>query len=729
MNQIQNPPNEYDFGLEFNYALWTQDTRVTLVNVTWNNDYRDIVKFANRAALNSYIDSVENVGVVIENLSYVKPGQPIRIDVPFNAAYKYNYLRASNPVQPIGGDETRDFYYFVTDVRYVAPQTTELVLQLDVWQTFGYDTTFGNCYIERGHIGIANENAFNNYGRDYLTMPEGLDTGGEYRVIAKRREELIERITIPLGGGLESDKFSDFHILVATTTDLEIDPGTVDAPNLETARGGDFQYMPSGVSYWLFERPSNFAQFMTAYKSFPWITQGIMSISAVPKITRYYPEFEFDATVAPLYGGTRLNSGQGEPLQPVHDMFVNWRDSEEILNVIPARWRHLRKFFTYPYMAIEITTWTGTPVILKPESWANDDAKMLERAVLVPPAQRVTFGPRNYNAIAGAEVDSYGDDSGEYLDIATQIANFPSFAIVNNAGIAYLASNANSFAFAQKSAEWTQERARAGNELGYDQASSSIATAREMTDIGNRTARGLVDISNQAAWSGAMAGGIGQVAGGAGGGLVAGPGGAAIGGISGIGHAAMSGINVGISTKAATESQVTQAIGNIANNRAQTRNNEYVRDTNKQLADWAARGDYKNSIAALNARVQDAAMIQPTTAGQVGGESMNLVNGPIELSVRWKMLDPSAMRVIGDFWLRYGYAVNQFGTIPATLQVMTKFTYWKLTETYLSAAGMPEGFKQVIRGIFEKGVTVWANPADIGVIDIANNEPLEGITL
>jgi len=38
-------------------------------------------------------------------------------------------------------------------------------------------------------------------------------------------------------------------------------------------------------------------------------------------------------------------------------------------------------------------------------------------------------------------------------------------------------------------------------------------------------------------------------------------------------------------------------------------------------------------------------------------------------------------------------------------------------------------FKQAIRGIFEKGVTVWANPADIGTIDIGDNAPLEGVIL
>jgi hypothetical protein len=62
------------------------------------------------------------------------------------------------------------------------------------------------------------------------------------------------------------------------------------------------------------------------------------------------------------------------------------------------------------------------------------------------------------------------------------------------------------------------------------------------------------------------------------------------------------------------------------------------------------------------------------------------------------------------------------------MMVMEKFTYWKMSETYIKASTIPEGFKQTIRGIFEKGVTIWASPYDIGVIDIADNVAKRGVT-
>ena len=46
----------------------------------------------------------------------------------------------------------------------------------------------------------------------------------------------------------------------------------------------------------------------------------------------------------------------------------------------------------------------------------------------------------------------------------------------------------------------------------------------------------------------------------------------------------------------------------------------------------------------------------------------------------------------------------------------------------ISRSTMPETFRQTIRGIFEKGVTVWhKDQTMIGRIDWANNKPLKGI--
>jgi hypothetical protein len=727
MSAIYDPPNTYNFGLEFNYALWTEQTRVTMVNVSWNNDYRDIVKFADKTALNNYIDSIEGSGVVIDNLSYVKPNQPIRISLPFNAAFKYNYLRASNPVQPIDGDVQKDYYYFVTDVRYIAPNTTEIVVQLDVWQTFGFDATFGNCYIERGHIGIANTKAFDNYGRDYLTIPEGLDVGSEYQVVTRRSKAIMAYDLVETGPDFANAV--NFDILVVSSVDLLADPGTVADPHLHTADGGKFFNLPSGATHYIFDGSTNsFPTFMQAMKDTPWITQGIISITAIPPISRYLSGWTYAPNGIPKPAPSDL------PIPRMYSLFANWRNSSDITGFIPDRYKALKKLMTFPYMVIELTTYSGTPIIIKPESWADPDANVTERLSLAPPNQRVSISPYKYNAIAGTPTDNIvhgfsgvpdwngkGDDAGDYIDFATYITNFPTFAIVNNGAISYLAANAHGIAFQNTSAGWQQQRALGSNEVSYDQASSGMKLANDLTGIGISADTARTDLSNQLMTQQAIVGGIGSVLGGVGGG--------AAGIAGGVGSAVMGGVNA-----AMTEMNNSQqlAVRNSAagkSNRAQVGNQGYVRDTNKNLADWAARGDYQNTIAGINAKVQDAHLTQPTTSGQVGGEAMNIVNNNAVVSARFKMIDQANIRVVGEYWLRYGYAVRQFAQLPASMMVMSKFTYWKLTETYISSSRMPESFKQVIRGIFEKGVTVWASPDYIGVTDIADNTPLAGVTL
>lgn len=741
MNQIQSPPNEYDFGLDFNYAAWTKNTVVTMVNVPWNNDYRDIVKFANRAALNAYLDSIEGAGVQIGGMSYVKPNTPIRIPIPFNAAYKYNYLRASNPLQAVAGDVQKDYYYFITDVRYVAPDTTEVVLQLDVWQTFGFDATFGNCYIERGHIGIANENAFQNYGRDFLTIPEGIDTGTEYQVVTQKSKSLMS-YEFPDGATGIDDVTGGFDVLVVSAVDLlATDFGTVDAPILTTAKGGNYFGLPSGADYYLFNGGDNsFPTFMTAMQDFPWITQGIISITVIPKITKYYPTFTFTAF------GTPTHAPSGALPPRIYTMYPDWRDDYLVVHHVPDRYLGLKKLFTYPYMAVELTTFTGTPIIIKPESWNDPDARVLERFNPLPPSQRIAIGPYKYNAVNAAPTeDRYpgfpssdpiydalivgGDDHGDYIDFATQMNNLPTLAIVNNAAIGYLAANAHGIAFQNASAGWTQQRALRGNETSYDQSTRGMNTANELANIGISRDTSSTLIGNNLMGNQAALSAITGIAGGMGGGLSGGMAGAAVGAVGGAASAAAGMLSTSMGIDA--NNQQLSVRNNAANmsNKANLGNQGYVRDTNKSLADYSARGDYENSIAGVNAKVQDANLIQPTTSGQVGGDAMNIVMNNAFVSMRIKMLDYANMRIVGEYWLRYGYAVRQFFTPPASLQVMSKFTYWKLSETYISASTMPESFKQVIRGIFEKGVTVWANPAFIGVTDIGDNAPLGGISL
>ena len=710
MNEItQVPESVSSAGYEFSYSSWTAGSYITLHNVPWNADYRDVVKFDNQAGLNNYLENLSGPKLPINNMTYLRMGQPVRIDIPFNAANRYNYLKVTNPAMPVTGDIPRTFYYFINSMEMLTPNTTELTLQLDVWQTYVYETYLGNCYIERGHIGIANENQFQDYGREFLTIPEGLDIGGEYQVVDQWKRHIA------------SAKGEDYSILVTSTTSLTAAPGTVKEPNLQSAEGSSFENLPNGASLYLFDNITHFKEFLFSFQTMPWVTQGIISIMAIPQNVDYaldYDEHTVGAITIKELKGTMFNTF------PVK-LKENWRDGLD--ESIPERYQHLDKFKVYPYTALEMTSYTATPLLLKPESWANPDAIVVEFPHFAPPSPRLAFVPYRYNAAGEYDptwadmIDENGDfhDAGEFLDISTGIYNFPTFSLVNNAYISFMASNTNSIAYQHQSAEWTQQRALAGAVNQYNQAGSGIDTSQKVNQIGITAAQQQMTLANDTAASNAVMNGVGSVIGAA-------SGGSPVSAVTGVGRSIA---NYAIQTNQNMQSTAISNTASARANQAQNKNAGYVRDSNMDYAEFSSKGDYENTIASIQAKIQDARLIQPTTSGQVGGEAFNLSVYKWGYDVKVKMLQKSSMRAVGEYWLRYGYQVNQFAQMPGDIRVMENFTYWKLRETYIVNAPYPEHFKQTMRGIFEKGVTVWRDPVKIGTIDIADNAPLEGITL
>lgn len=704
---------------QFSFGSWPADTVITLANVPWNNDYRDVVRFADRNALNSYIDGLPSTvsRLEIDNVSHARLDKPVKIQIPFTRAMKYNYLRAYNPSRP-NGDGQQRYYYFVIGVREVNPGVTELTLQLDIWQSFIYDIEISSAYVERGHIGIANSKQMDLNGRRYLSVPEGLDTGAEYMTISAISRRFMD---IDLPGSNESG----INILGLSTVDLNLSGGDVENPVLVSAKGGNFGGLPSGASFYVWENVQHLRAFMDAYSDKPWVLQGIISLSVIPSIARYLPSYSYNRDA-----DTRASNAPSTPLRrKVHSLAPAWRDGY-MANNVPERYRRLNKLMTAPYLMIEITTFTGQPLTLRPESWNDSDGTIIERASLVPPSQRVTFFPFGYN-VGTPTGNQYGeDDGGDYLNMQTSITNFPQLPLVNNAAVAFLAANANTLAYQRSAADWSQNKALAGNQLSYDQTSAAMGAAADSNAANRAYDAGTTAIGQQQNLIGSLFGGASGVGSGAAGGAITGgpPGaavGAAMGGLSAIGGMANAMLNVHFSNEQlAQRNALAGSQLDIAQGQA-----GYVRDTNKNLADWAANGDYSQAIAAINARVQDSALTPPSVVGQFGGDAMNIVNRTVLLSLRFHAIDIATMSVIGEYWLRYGYAINRWiRGLPSDLMAMSRFTYWKMREVYIRTGNMPESYKQGIRGIFEKGVTLWANPADIGVIDIANNVPKSGIS-
>lgn len=736
-----------DLPINFSYAKWTPNTKFKLCNVPWDMGYRDIVKWSEQAQ-REYFDRLD--GIEFTDCTMAKYGLPVRLPIPFAQASQYNYLIATNDYD---FDTPRSWYYFVQTCDYVNAHTTQLNIQLDVWQSFQHDIQLGNAYVERGHVGVANENAWKDWGKTYLDLPEGLDTGKAMIITGQQYESLIG----------ETNGYTTFGVLVVSTTKLDTDPGTASAPKTTCADGGAFENHTNGTALYYFSDALDFLAVMGAGSEYPWVTQGICGIYAIPQLpetllkNQSKPGVFFNHMIDWRGDCYRLEIRHNDAKSRYADIIhiANFRDNFKL----PERYKYLQKFRTAPYAILECSCLNGTVIAYNPEQIPSADLTIRESWDYAPPSPRLNFYPRGYDAGSVGEQSPLPNDSGlpidsgEMLDASFGITNFPTFMTVNNGSALALANSAYTRQYAQQSADWSFQKTQMGINNAYAQAQLGTQYASQQNQLGTSNRNAMMSINNQSAQMSAdltlknlsfnnrmnqintvgsgVANAIGSAVTGDVGGVVGAVAGTAIGAVTNqmsYSNAVDSNsqqLSNTLTTNGATTSQ-SNAYSLATTNLSNQQTMQFA-DMNKQLAQATAQGDYENTIAGINAQVQQTQTVPPTTSGALGGDAFNLANGLIGVMVRFRQIPPAAMRSIGEVWLRYGYYVQRFMKLPENLMAMSNFTYWKLHELYVRSSTCPEEYRLTVKGIFESGVTVWADPDKIGVTDYADNVPLSGI--
>jgi hypothetical protein len=687
------------------------------MQVPWDANYRDIVIWDNVQQRNAYLDAqaLNGTGWRSKRFSYCRPNEPISVPVPYSAAYKYNYVVVQNPMQPVDGEEQPlKLCYFVLSTDYVAPGTTQLTLQLDVIQTYQFGVCLGNMFVERGHMGVSNavfkdgvQNIQGQYLRKYLNVPEGLDIGDSYVMANHEWYPLTDAVTGDIG-----------KIIIISSADLAADPGTVDNPNLNVADGQEADGIPSGCNVYSMDL-STFKSVLTSMKEKSWVAQCIQSVSTFPARLL---SAGVDVELFGNSGVTMQFIGETDTLElPLKTYATTGNIYQQLSNGVPDGYHNLYKAYTYPYSVIELTAYNGNSVFVKPELVYGNTLALTVIGCAVAPFARIGVFPINYGlAFEGGQPVNYnryswcgfdGSDhtgvipSGDFLDTCLWLADFPQFSVVNSNYITYLASTAHTRAYQYESAGWQNAKSNAASDLAYTQAMNQTAL-----NEANRYDQGPIGAPQIANYAGQAMGAI------------------------------ESGLNRLTGQPAVSSNEVTLAgaanylaqrqTGNLAFNATQDLSRQ-VAGQNLDYAKYAARGDYANQIAAINATVQDAALQAPSTVGQMGGQGFMWKNGIVGFAVNYKTAGGAAMRTVCDFWARYGYKIQRFYNFEnakmTALKVMNHFSYWKVSETYITCAKANEAEKDAIRGVLEKGVTVWGNPSEIGNIAPVANAPLYNI--
>lgn len=78
---------------------WIPGTRIRLVSVPWDAQYRDVVEWGSVAARDQWFDNLTGDGFEqpADTYTYLRPFDPVDIGMPFNRVNRYNYLMVDNP--------------------------------------------------------------------------------------------------------------------------------------------------------------------------------------------------------------------------------------------------------------------------------------------------------------------------------------------------------------------------------------------------------------------------------------------------------------------------------------------------------------------------------------------------------------------------------------------------------------------------------------------------------
>jgi hypothetical protein len=164
----------YRYQNTFDYNRWEANAKIRLVNVLFNSDYQDVVKFDTDAERDDYFDSLKGYSQTLTTAFQAAPNDTVKLPIPYGVMVRYNYLYIDLPMytseaQPIDYEDERRirrYYYFIENVRQLAPSTCEVTIALDQWTTYINEVDITFMMLERGHAPMKSISV-----EDYLSNP------------------------------------------------------------------------------------------------------------------------------------------------------------------------------------------------------------------------------------------------------------------------------------------------------------------------------------------------------------------------------------------------------------------------------------------------------------------------------------------------------------------------------------------------------------------------------
>ena len=342
-------------------------------------DYMNELTFNSLTDQYNYFHNLEKLEC--DQATYIRKDEVIKFptrqedNITFDDVIKFNYCMYKNSAW-----SNKWFYAFIKDVKYDNDGMCLIEIETDVWQTWMFDITFKNSFVEREHV---NDDTIGKH-----TIPEELEFGD---VVCSNKVEAL-------------NNYSSFRICVGLT---EINP-SINIPSGGQNINKVYNGIYSGLYYIACETPNDVTNLIKIYDKLS-KADAIYTIFMIP--------FSFCnlETWAWSYDGVTANVRYiSYDTESTYIGFSNIDIPDNIDTYYPVN----KKLFTYPYCYCNVTNNSGIsiPFRFEDSTLINDltNKKTLGFYLkgAITPGLSIKAIPSNYKGLA--ENYEYGISIGKF---------------------------------------------------------------------------------------------------------------------------------------------------------------------------------------------------------------------------------------------------------------------------------------------------------------------------
>lgn len=379
------------------------DTTVQFLNVPFDPDYENTMYWDTLSAQNGWMET--RVILSIGNNSYQRKSRgvirvglsPIVEGATIRNLYNANYLRFKN-----SNYENKWFYAFVNQVEYVNNNTADVHYTIDVLQTWAFDYSLLECFIERQHT-ITDE-----IGEH--TVPEGLEHGEYF-------DELCNASTGTTNGEFDYTP----KICLVTSFDEDGDYTAGDRVHGQSTRGDTF----SGLTYQFFD--------LSEISDLNDTLEALSGVRVLSESGIKIPQFLADGVVALFIVPAAFATAYGSTAPAVSLQFDIRKNGSYLIGSYRPR---NKKLMCYPYNMLYVSNNQGGDAELRWEDFATPLSAVIQIWGNLSPNGGMTCIPMSYKGTAG----------NRNADEMLQITGFPLCSWTYDSFKAWLAQNAGTLA-------------------------------------------------------------------------------------------------------------------------------------------------------------------------------------------------------------------------------------------------------------------------------------------